>query len=68
MVVVLVGVYSIEEPEVPAAFGLLVHVCQFAMLAVLGVLFLTLDRISVRRLLQGMKRLRSGDTGESAAT
>ena len=42
----------------PAAFGLLVHVCQFMLLTLLGLVFLSVDRISVRRLLQEMKKLR----------
>lgn len=65
--VVLIGVYQVDNPEVPAAFGLLVHVCQFGMLTVLGMVFLTVDRISVRSLLEGMKKVRSG-AGEPAAT
>ncbi len=56
--VVLVGVYQVDNPEVPAAFGLLVHVCQFMLLTLLGLVFLSVDRISVRRLLQEMKKLR----------
>ena len=66
--VVLVGVYQVDNPEVPAAFGLLTHVCQFAMLAVLGIVFLSVDRISVGRLLREMKQLRTGATEEVPTT
>ena len=65
--IVLMGIYSVDNPEVPAAFGLLVHVCQFALISALGIAFLSIDRISIRGVLAGMKKVRSG-SDEAAAT
>ncbi len=46
------------------AFAVLVHGSQFALLSMLGVLFLVLDRISVQRLLSASRELRrAGSTG-----
>jgi hypothetical protein len=43
-----------------AAFGVLVHLGQFALISGLGVLFLSIDDISIRKLLDGMAEIRSG--------
>lgn len=46
-----------------AAFAVVVHGGQFVLLTALGTLFLVLDRISVRRLLDSMAELRSSPAG-----
>ena len=66
--VVLVGVYAIPEIEVAAAFGVLVHVSQFALMSAIGIFFLAVDRISVRRLLLEMKKLRTGEPAEASVS
>lgn len=43
-----------------AAFGVLVHIAQVVLLTGLGVWFLSVDKISLRRLIQGMQGLRLG--------
>ncbi len=47
-----------ESMSTAAAFGVLVHISQFALLTGLGVLFLSIDDISVRKLLDGMAQVR----------
>jgi uncharacterized membrane protein YbhN (UPF0104 family) len=54
--VTLYGVGSAQA----AAFAVAVHAGQFVLLTTLGTIFLVLDRISVRRLLQSMQDLRAG--------
>lgn len=61
--IAVVGIYG-ESKEVAAAFAVLVHVTQFGLLAILGVVFLSVDRISVRKLLREMKRMRAAPEGE----
>jgi uncharacterized membrane protein YbhN (UPF0104 family) len=47
-----------EPKSLGLAFGGLVHVAQFMMLAVLGTTFLVIDRISLGGVMRGMKELR----------
>ncbi len=49
-----------ETMSTAAAFGVLVHISQFALLTGLGVLFLSIDDISIRKLLDGMAQVRGG--------
>lgn len=49
-----------ESMSTAAAFGVLVHISQFALLTGLGVLFLSIDDISIRKLLDGMAQVRGG--------
>ena len=53
-----VAVYGVGSAPA-AAFAVCVHVGQFVLLTSLGVAFLIVDRISVRRLLDSMAELRS---------
>ncbi len=57
-----------ESMSTAAAFGVLVHISQFALLTGLGVLFLSIDDISVRKLLDGMAEVRKGAAAESPQT
>ena len=54
--IVSLALFGVAETE-GAAFAVLVHGSQFLLLGVLGVLFLAIDRISVRRLLRAIQDL-----------
>lgn len=58
------ALYGVERAPA-AAFAVSVHAGQFAVLTALGALFLSLDKISVRRLLASMQALRSPAPGGS---
>jgi glycosyltransferase 2 family protein len=65
--VAVVGIYG-QTMSTAAAFAVMVHVCQFTLLAILGITFLTIDRISLRRLLDEMKKLRAAPPPAEAST
>ncbi|MEE2830022.1 MAG: flippase-like domain-containing protein [Myxococcota bacterium] len=58
-VVVALALYG-ESKDLALAFGGLVHLCQFLILASLGSVFLMVDRISIGGLMRGMREMRTG--------
>jgi uncharacterized membrane protein YbhN (UPF0104 family) len=57
-VVMALALYG-EPKSLGLAFGGLVHIAQFGMLAILGTGFLLVDRISLGGVMRGMKELRN---------
>lgn len=57
-VVIALSLYG-HPKALALAFGGLVHVCQFLILAALGTNFLILDKISLGGIMRGMKEMRS---------